>query len=727
MKKILMFGLTLLLSLSQAQTYVELILDASGSMWNKLDDGRYRIVAAKDVLTQFIGGLPDGDLNVGLRVYGSQIPALEEGACDDTELFVPLAGLDKAALSQTVQQAEAIGATPIAKSLLAAADDFPIDASRRLIILVTDGEESCGGDLQAVAEDLRSRGFEIDIRIIGFDLDAKAIESFEGIGSFENAESAQELAQALETAVQDVVTEAQPTACDASASLSAPASVEASYPFSIPFEGPEGRISLHPVGGDEFSALDSAFSEWGNPAELTAPGEAGSYELRYTLAGNCLIATAELMVTPIEASLISPERIEGGYRFPIDFSGPEGRIAIFKPEDSDYRNYNNYSFYVTQWNNKELLAPSEPGSYEVRYYDSNGVLLTSNTLEVSAAQVSLTSPDTVEAGYVFVIDFSGPEGRIAIFKPEDSDYRNYNNYSFYVTQWNNKELLAPSEPGSYEVRYYDSNGVLLASNTLEVSASLASLNVPDSVEAGYTFTFEYSGPEGRIAIFKPEDTDYRNYNDYSMYVTAWNNRELLAPSEPGMYEVRYYDDNQALLLSRSIEVLPVQASLTVPASIEAGYKFSFEYSGPEGRIAIFKPEDTDYRNYNDYSMYVTAWNNRELLAPGQPGMYEVRYYDENQALLVTQPLEVSPTTASLTVPAEVTAGEDFSFEYSGPDGRIAIFLPGDTNYRNYNDFSQYVTAWNTVKLTAPESPGTYEVRYYDENQVLMVSQTITVK
>ena len=71
------------LSLASAQTYVELILDASGSMWNTLDDGRYRIIAAKDVLSQFIGGLADDGLNVGLRIYGSQTDALEEGACQD--------------------------------------------------------------------------------------------------------------------------------------------------------------------------------------------------------------------------------------------------------------------------------------------------------------------------------------------------------------------------------------------------------------------------------------------------------------------------------------------------------------------------------------------------------------------------------------------------------------------------------------------------------------------
>ena len=63
---VLIFMMT---ALSDAQeTHVELILDASGSMWNKLYDGTYRIVAAKDVLANFVNALPnDPNLNVGLR------------------------------------------------------------------------------------------------------------------------------------------------------------------------------------------------------------------------------------------------------------------------------------------------------------------------------------------------------------------------------------------------------------------------------------------------------------------------------------------------------------------------------------------------------------------------------------------------------------------------------------------------------------------------------------
>ncbi|MEM6431161.1 MAG: VWA domain-containing protein, partial [Deinococcota bacterium] len=482
-------------SQTPSQTYVELILDASGSMWNTLADGRYRIVAAKDVLTQFVGSLPDDNLNVGLRIYGSQMSALDDGACDDTQLFVPLAGLDKSALTQAVQDANAQGATPIAKSLLAAADDFPAQAEKRLIVLVTDGEESCDGDLQAVAADLQARGLDIDIRIIGFDLTAEAAASFAGVGTFENAENAQQLASALESAVEEVVTEVPvvETACEAPASLTVAGAVEASYPFSINFEGPEGRISVHPVGGDDFSALGSAFTGSGNPVELTAPGEAGSYELRYTANnGNCVVTTRQLEVTAITATLTVPAQVEGGFEFAVTADGPAGRVAIFEPSDINYRNYDLYSFFVTSWNNTMLRAPSQVGSYDIRYYDQNGTLLTTTPLEVIAADVSLTTPEQIEAGYDFPIEFRGPEGRIAIFEPNDTNYRNYDDYSFYVTAWNDKVLTAPTEAGSYEVRYYDQNETLITSNMLEVIATTAGLSIPDSVEAGYAFSLDFS-------------------------------------------------------------------------------------------------------------------------------------------------------------------------------------------------------------------------------------------
>ena len=198
-------GLCLLLpaawSAAQEPVYIQLVLDASGSMWNKLADGRYRIVAAKDVLTQLVSSLPEQEgLNVGLRVYGANHWASDPGACEDSQLVVPMEGVDRDRLLATVRETEALGATPIALSLELAAQDFPA-AGRKVIVLITDGIESCRSDLREVAERLRQQGVDVDLRIIGIDLDASARAAFEGLGTFENATSAADLLGAMKRAV----------------------------------------------------------------------------------------------------------------------------------------------------------------------------------------------------------------------------------------------------------------------------------------------------------------------------------------------------------------------------------------------------------------------------------------------------------------------------------------------------------------------------------------------
>ncbi len=68
------------------QSYIHLVIDASGSMFEALPSGEMKIDAAKRVLTDFIGGLPETGLNVGLRIYGGTTSALDAGACTDSQL-----------------------------------------------------------------------------------------------------------------------------------------------------------------------------------------------------------------------------------------------------------------------------------------------------------------------------------------------------------------------------------------------------------------------------------------------------------------------------------------------------------------------------------------------------------------------------------------------------------------------------------------------------------------
>ena len=115
---IVMFG--------QAKTRILFILDASNSM-NAKWDHETRIQAAKTLLIKAVDSLSGNqNLEIGLRVYGHQSPITATYQdCADTKLEVPFAPNNFAAVKNRIKTIEAKGTTPIARSLEAAADDFP--------------------------------------------------------------------------------------------------------------------------------------------------------------------------------------------------------------------------------------------------------------------------------------------------------------------------------------------------------------------------------------------------------------------------------------------------------------------------------------------------------------------------------------------------------------------------------------------------------------------------
>ena len=185
----------------QAATNVELILDASNSMWGQIE-GVAKITIAKDVLEQIINGLPD-EMNVGLRLYGHRYGLNDRRACQDTELKVPIGPIDKAVLIDIIKIIQPKGKTPLVYSVLQTGDDFK-DIPNGSIILITDGIESCDGDINSIAPVLKESGIELKLHIVGFDIkEAEARAELEAIaksteGTYLDAKDSQELLSSLE-------------------------------------------------------------------------------------------------------------------------------------------------------------------------------------------------------------------------------------------------------------------------------------------------------------------------------------------------------------------------------------------------------------------------------------------------------------------------------------------------------------------------------------------------
>jgi hypothetical protein len=151
-----------------------IVLDVSGSMNTKLG-GTTRWVTALSTLKEVVAALPD-DLNVGLRVYGHRYSSKSAQTCEDTELIVPIAPLDRDKIVAAASALKPRGETPLIQSSLQAVSDLH-SLGGGSIILITDGEESCKGDAKLAAAEIAASNVDVTLDIVGFTLTGKTAES----------------------------------------------------------------------------------------------------------------------------------------------------------------------------------------------------------------------------------------------------------------------------------------------------------------------------------------------------------------------------------------------------------------------------------------------------------------------------------------------------------------------------------------------------------------------
>jgi hypothetical protein len=182
-----------------SQIAVEIILDTSGSMLQEIEPGQRRIDVAKSVLTDLVTSKLPAGAPVALRVFGSQ-----PDSCDTT-LASPLQPLDPGTMAAQIDSLEVVNLvkTPLGFALQQVASDLAGVDGPKIVVLVTDGEETCGGDPAAAIQGLIDQGIDVQVNIVGFALDDEQLkETFRswariGNGSYFDATNAAELDEAI--------------------------------------------------------------------------------------------------------------------------------------------------------------------------------------------------------------------------------------------------------------------------------------------------------------------------------------------------------------------------------------------------------------------------------------------------------------------------------------------------------------------------------------------------
>ena len=218
LKTALLSLLVLLMSLAPAyaapSAQVVVILDASASMHEVLNDGSTKMQAALKALDHTFGQLPN-NVNATLRVYGGALDGapLQPSPCRGSSVLLKNIQAPASRIAQTLYGLSPYGATPISQSLVQAVDQ---DLSKHpgaawSIVLISDGAETCNISPCRVVLDLVKAHPNLTIHSVGFGhLNSETVKQLQCLsagswGNFLKANSLGELEGGLGSIFQSIV------------------------------------------------------------------------------------------------------------------------------------------------------------------------------------------------------------------------------------------------------------------------------------------------------------------------------------------------------------------------------------------------------------------------------------------------------------------------------------------------------------------------------------------
>ena len=142
------------------------ICDASGSMWGQIQ-GKTKMEIATNVLSNSVNKLPENQA-VGLVAYGHR----QKEDCTDVEFLVDVTDGTKVRVNQSLKKIKPLGKTPLAYSAKEVINKLRDAKLKATIILITDGIESCDGNICDVVSSAKKEGIDFRLHIVGFGLKA---------------------------------------------------------------------------------------------------------------------------------------------------------------------------------------------------------------------------------------------------------------------------------------------------------------------------------------------------------------------------------------------------------------------------------------------------------------------------------------------------------------------------------------------------------------------------
>jgi Ca-activated chloride channel family protein len=267
--------------------------------------------------------------------------------------------------------------------------------------------------------------------------------------------------------------------------IESPDKVSAGSPLTVSWKGPEGdrgRLFItSPMTADNryVRGGNSLQVSEGSSGLLVAPVKPGTYEIRYfSEESNSLAERQPLLVTDADVAIDYPTSIPAGSMIDFSWSGPQApgdRIftAAKGMAHNSYITTEGKSFKVGSDQKPSIIAPARAGEYEIRYFSGrNGTPLARFPFTVTDAEVTIEAPRVVTGGTKFDFNWTGPasSGDFLFFTGSNLAHNKYwTKNQHKVGDGSAGQFTVPTEPGSYEIRYFSYlNGTVLAKRVIVV-------------------------------------------------------------------------------------------------------------------------------------------------------------------------------------------------------------------------------------------------------------------
>jgi len=628
-------------SLCHGADRVEIIIDNSAAMWGMVGGKEPRVIALREALASFTvsTNLLNEDLEIGLRTMGGKYELIDDGACDDTTLILPIGPVEPTRWREAIGDLFPRGRRPLVLAVTGALNDLSDTGGR--IIIITAGGNECGSDVATMLAELAEEEAPIEVRIVGLSMDRKTAATLAAAAPSRNLSNSGVLLDTLLWAAHPSETPpSKPMDMEIHLTRDGKPVAEAEITFAAAFQEDtwtadisDGTVQIRlPAGRYRANLTGPDFA----PVEFagivhSAPGD---------------VIDLALQSTPPVTLSVAPERpIADGSALVQFWGAPEGTAWVtIAPVEASLDAYLVRRAVAGSSGMAELRLPGLTRELEARlvHETSNGVLqlLGRTGFRCSHGAAAIKCPRKIEGGTPLSLSWNAPNLpgdhiTIALADGPAEDYA----ACIPTGSGGPVTFAAPVVPGAYTVRYISNLGKVLTSSTLEVFEVLATLEGPTEVSSGEEFEITWTGPDGPqdyLSIAEPGGEN-EAYLEWAL-TGEGTPLSLRAPRRTGDFELRYVRaEDGEVLARRHLTIVAKAVSLQVPPEVEAGSRFVVEWTGTPGGgdfIAIAK-EGAAAGKHLDWS-YTTVGRRLTLAAPFRPGRYEVRYVSGSEVEILAQ-------------------------------------------------------------------------------------------